>query len=197
MKHFHFKSIAAVAASSIVLALAACGGGGGDTGGGAVTPVEKPAITSQPANQTVETGKTATFTVQASGGGTLSYQWKKNGVDIPSATASTYSTPATSNTDDGTRFSVAVTNSAGTATSSEATLTVTAVVVVGIKPAITTHPAAQTVVTGTPASFSVSASGTAPLIYQWQKEGTDIPGATSSTYTIAATNIADSGGFAV
>ena len=194
MKPINFRSIAAAAASSFVFALAACGGGGGGSAGDTAAPtVEKPAITAPPANQSVEAGKTATFTVTATGGETLAYQWKKNGTDVSGATTSTYTTPVTAIADHGTKYSVAVSNSAGTTTSSEATLTVTAAPVVATKPAITTHPAAQTVVTGTPASFSVSASGTVPLSYQWMRNGSNIAGATSSSYTTPATTMADDG----
>ena len=150
MKYTNFRSIAAAAASSFVLALAACGGG--ITTDSAVTPVAKPTITAPPVSQTVEAGKTATFMVTATGGGTLAYQWKKNGVDVSGATSNPY-TIAAAMADDGSKYSVAVTNTAGTTTSSEATLTVTAPAVVATKPAITTHPAAQTVVTETTATF--------------------------------------------
>ena len=129
----------------------------------------------------------------ATGGEALAYQWKKNGSNIPNATSSTYTTPATSMVDSGTAYSVVVSNSAGSVTSNHATLTVTAAQVV---PAITTQPAAQTVTPGQTASFSVEATGTAPLRYQWKKNGTDISGATSSTYTIAAT-MADAGAYSV
>ena len=188
MKYTNFRSIAAAAASSFVLALAACGGG--ITTDSAVTPVAKPTITAPPVSQTVEAGKTATFMVTATGGGTLAYQWKKNGVDVSGATSNPY-TIAAAMADDGTKYSVAVTNSAGTTTSSEATLTVTAAAVVATKPLITTHPAAQTVVTETTATFSVQATGGGALAYQWKKNGTDIPGATASTYTTPATSDAD------
>ena len=185
MKYTNFRSIAAAAASSFVFALAACGGGGGGSAGDTAAPtVEKPAITAPPASQTVEAGKTATFTVTATGGETLAYQWKKNGVDIPSATASTYTTPVTaSSADNGAKYSVAVSNSAGTTTSSDATLTVTApAVVVATKPAITMQPAAQTVVLGSTAIFSVSASGTAPFqLPVEEKRQVNIPNATSSS----------------
>ena len=78
MKPINFRSIAAAAASSFVFALAACGGGGGGSAGDTAAPtVEKPTITAPPANQSVEAGKTATFTVTATGGETLAYQWKK------------------------------------------------------------------------------------------------------------------------
>ena len=188
MKYTNFRSIAAAAASSFVLALAACGGG--ITTDSAVTPVAKPTITAPPVSQTVEAGKTATFMVTATGGGTLAYQWKKNGTDVSGATANPY-TIAAAMADDGSKYSVAVSNSAGTTTSSEATLTVTAAAVVATKPAITTQPAAQTVVTETTATFSVQATGGGALAYQWKKNGTDIPGATASSYTTPATTMAD------
>jgi glucose/arabinose dehydrogenase len=60
-------------------------------------------------------------------------------------------------------------------------------------PAITAHPANLTVSAGAPASFSVTASGTEPLSYQWQRGGVSIPGATSRTFTLPATTLADDG----
>src|ERR1017187_6948686 len=56
-------------------------------------------------------------------------------------------------------------------------------------PSITTQPASQTVTAGLAATFSVTASGTAPLSYQWWRNGTAISGATSASYTIPATTI--------
>jgi glucose/arabinose dehydrogenase len=60
-------------------------------------------------------------------------------------------------------------------------------------PQIGAHPLSVTVTAGRPASFSVSAFGTEPLSYQWQRDGVDIPGATSYSYTLASTALADSG----
>ena len=200
----------ALLAACLAIALSACGGsgsvvvsgissGGGDNngggsggGGGVPVQVDKPTISTQPASQSVVKGSTATFTVTATGGGTLVYQWKKNGADIAGATKSTYTTDATSDADIGAKweFSVVVSNSAGTITSSNASLAVTAQT---MPPTIGTEPANLSVVTGSTASFSVIATGTAPLMYQWKKNGTDIPGATSSTYTIDVTSNADQG----
>jgi hypothetical protein len=85
------------------------------------------AITSQPRDQTVLQGQSAPFTVQALGSGTLAYQWKKDGIDIPGATTNTYSIGAAQLSDTG-GFSAVVTNVAGAVTSSVAALVVLATV---------------------------------------------------------------------
>src|SRR5258707_985286 len=149
-----------------------------------------PTITTQPGNQTVTAGQTATFTVVATGTAPLTYQWQKNGVNVSGATAASYTTAATTTADSGTTFRVVVNNTAGTVTSAAATLTVTAATVT---PTITTQPANQTVTTGQTATFSVAATGSAPLSYQWNKNGAAIAGATSSRYTTAATTSSDNG----
>lgn len=79
---------------------------------------------SQPASVTVPLGQTASFSVIASGTGTLSYQWFKNGVAINGATSSSYTTPPTAAGDTGAVFTVTVSNSVGSVTSGPATLTV-------------------------------------------------------------------------
>ena len=89
-----------------------------------------PSITTQPASQTVTAGQTATFTVAATGTAPLTYQWKMNGTAVSGATSSSYTTPATTTSDNGAQFTVAVTNSAGSVTSTAATLTVNAAAVV-------------------------------------------------------------------
>ena len=184
------RIVTALVTGFLAIVLAACGGGGGgDTGGGASGTVEKPAITTQPASQSAVAGKTATFMVTATGSATLAYQWKKNGTDISGANTNTYTTPATSSADNGAIFLVSVSNSAGTVTSSSATLAVTAA---PVAPVITTQPVNQSVVVGQSATFSVIATNSATSSYQWKKNGTDISGATSSTYTTPATAIGDS-----
>jgi Immunoglobulin domain len=149
-----------------------------------------PAITTQPVSQTVTAGQSATFSVTATGSPTPTYQWTKNGASLAGATSASYKTPATSAIDSGTQFRVVVSNSAGNATSSAATLTVNAA---SSAPQITTQPASQTVTVGQTATFSVVGTGTAPLAYQWQKNGGNIFGATSATYVTPATAATDSG----
>lgn len=102
--------------------LVACGGGGG---GSTPPPPVAPTISTQPVNQSVLAGATATFSVTATGTAPLTYQWKKGGAAIAGATSSSYTTPATVVGDSGASFTVTVTNSAGAITSSAATLTVT------------------------------------------------------------------------
>ena len=92
----------------------------------ASTSTSAPTISTQPVNQTVTAGQTATFSVVAAGTAPLSYQWQKNGVNIAGATGASYTTPVTATTDSGSTFDVVVSNTAGTITSNAATLTVNA-----------------------------------------------------------------------
>lgn len=91
-----------------------------------VTPIA-PAITAQPANVSVVSGAAATFSATVTGGtAPVTYQWKRGGVAIGGATASTYVLPTTTLADNGATFSLDVINPAGTLSSTTATLTVTA-----------------------------------------------------------------------
>src|SRR5207237_6106404 len=83
-----------------------------------------PSIATQPTNQTVTIGQTATFMVVAAGTAPLSYQWQENGTAISGATSASYTTAATSSSDNGAKFQVVVSNSAGSVTSNAAPLTV-------------------------------------------------------------------------
>jgi hypothetical protein len=107
------KNAAALAALSVLVA--ACGGGGSDDG-------PAPVIATQPMNATVLSDGTTMFTVVATGAG-LGYQWQKNGVAIAGATSASYQTPAVTSADSGAKYTVVVTNSSGSVTSSAAQLT--------------------------------------------------------------------------
>jgi hypothetical protein len=178
-------SLAAILATAVV---AGCGGAAnsGGVGGNPVAPL----LTVQPASAAVNAGQTATFSASATGTAPISYQWRKNGANIAAANATSYTTPVTTTTDNGAKFDVVVSNSAGSVTSAQATLTVTSA---PAAPTITTQPANQTVNAGQTATFSVSAYGTAPLSYQWQKNGAAITAATLNSYTTPVTTTADSG----
>src|SRR6201997_5349938 len=162
----------------------------GCAGVASTTADPAPSIKTQPVSQIVTAGQTATFSVKASGTAPLSYQWNKNGTAVSGATSSNYSTPAETTADDGSQFTVRVSNSAGSVTSNAAMLRVTAA---DVAPSINSQPSSQSITTGQTATFSVTASGTAPLSYQWNKNGTAISGATSSTYTTPATTSSDNG----
>ena len=122
----------------VSLTLAACGGGSTST----TTPTPAPAaasITTQPSNQTVSVGQTATFTVVAAGASPLNYQWQRNAVNIAGATSATYGTPPTAASDNGSKFDVVVSNSVGSATSNAATLTVSSPTSVSSNVDVTTY----------------------------------------------------------
>jgi hypothetical protein len=105
--------------------LAACGNGLSVTAA-VSTPASPsaPAVTVQPADQSVTVGQTATFSVTATGTAPLTYQWQKDGMALAGATASSYTTLATTLADSGSKFSVVVANSAGSTPSNSATLSV-------------------------------------------------------------------------
>ena len=179
------------AALLFAVSLAGCAGVGGpaNPGSGSGTPTPASILT-PPASQSVTVGQTATFLVAAAGSAPLSYQWRKNSGNISGATSASYTTPATANGDNGAKFDVVVSNSAGSATSSAAVLTVGAT---AVAPSVTTQPASKTVNTGQTATFAVVATGTPTPTYQWQRGGANIAGATSSSYTTPATVSADNG----
>jgi hypothetical protein len=146
-----------------------------------------PSITTQPANVTVTAPGAATFSVVATGDAPLSYQWRRNGVDIAGATSASYTLASTSLGDSGAQFSVVVSNGVGTVTSATATLTV------HVTPSITTQPANVTVTAPASATFTVVVSGTAPFSYQWRRNGVNIGGATGASYVLNPTAGTDSG----
>lgn len=86
---------------------------------------QAPSITQHPAGTTVEVGAPATFSVSASGSPPLSYQWQRNGVNIPGATGASYTLPSAGLDDNGAQFRCNVSNAFGNVTSNAATLTVT------------------------------------------------------------------------
>ena len=82
-----------------------------------------PAFTTQPASQTVTAGTAVTFTAAASGSPAPTFQWRKNGANITGATGASYTIASATTADAGT-YAVVATNSAGSATSNNAVLTV-------------------------------------------------------------------------
>jgi pectate lyase len=161
--------------------------------GGSADLGDAPSITTQPVSQTVSAGANVSFTVAAEGTAPLSYQWQKNGSPINGATASTLNLTNVQGADSG-NYRAVVSNAAGSAASTTAVLNV---LTGPVAPAITSQPASQTVVTGGSALFGVIATGTAPLSYQWYKDGSPITGATTSSLSLSNVQHADEGGYSV
>jgi hypothetical protein len=90
------------------------------------TAAAAPTIGTHPVSQTIPAGGSVTFSVAASGAAPISYQWQRNGADIPGATATSYTISSVTTGDNGAQFRARATNSAGSATSNAAVLTVTA-----------------------------------------------------------------------
>lgn len=150
------------------------------------TPV---AITTQPVSQNICANSNVTFSVTATGTG-LTYQWRRNGVAIAGATSATYTITNAGAAAAG-DYTVVVTGTCNSVTSNIATLVT--------NPAIqlTGFTGSSTVCTGSTATYSVTATSTGALTYQWRKNGVAIAGATSSTYTIASAAATDAGNYDV
>jgi hypothetical protein len=154
-------------------------------------------ITSNPVSRSLHPTQVAAFSVGGQGVGPLAYQWYQIpsggtvGVAISGATAPDYTTPPVDVSYDGSQYYATVTDACGTLNSNDASLSVTAG---NVPPTIITQPVGQSVAAGGTTSFTVTASGTPALSYQWyvipagQTTGTAIAGATSATYNVPATS---------
>jgi hypothetical protein len=165
------------------------------TSSNATLVVIDPIITNEPVSLTVNLGSPASFSVGAYGT-SPHYQWYINGVGINGANASTYAIASAANSDQGS-YTVVVTNIYGAVTNAPpATLTV-------ISPPVITHqPSSRTNNAGTTATFTVTATGTAPT-YQWYKndvllhDAGNISGSTTATLTIANVQDTDAASYKV
>lgn len=150
-------------------------------------------ILSSPTNLTVSVSSSAAFYSAAIGGTTPTYQWRHGGTNIGGATGSSYVIPNATAADAGS-YDVVVTDVSGPLTSGAATLTVTGV---AIPPSITTQPQSLVVSAGSNATFTVSATGTAPLKYQWRFNNSAITSATNTIYTRTNVQTIDLGNYSV
>jgi pectate lyase len=166
--------------------------GSATSNGALLTVVTPPSIVIQPEPQTVNAAATATFSVFASGTAPFTYQWQRDGGNIAGANAASLAVVNAQDNDAGS-YAVVVSNAAGSVTSNSAVLTVTHDVV----PTITTQPASQSANVGDNVVFTVDASGTAPFGYQWQKDGSTIPGATGPSLALSNIQLADAGDYSV
>jgi sugar lactone lactonase YvrE len=150
----------------------------------------------------VTAGSAVSFTVAVSGSPTPTLQWEKDGVNLSGATSATFSIASARTSDAGSYMAIA-TNSAGSAISNSAALTVTAPVP---SPALfTTQPTAQTVSNSQRAVFTVAAGGNPAPTYQWQRlpagsatwenlsDGGSYHGVATNTLTVDTTTVAMAG----
>jgi hypothetical protein len=157
-----------------------------------ITP---PVIVSAPTNQIVVAGRTASFTVVATGLPPLSYQWSHNATNIATGTNATLTLTNVQLADEGTN-SVVVTNALGS-TNASATLKVV------FAPTIVQQPQSQVVPVYDGVSFFVVATGTGTLSYQWRKNGTNlidgenVSGSTTNNLNLANVRLSDAGNYDV
>jgi alpha-tubulin suppressor-like RCC1 family protein len=149
-------------------------------------------IFTQPVSQTVQGGATVTFYVHAKGSEPISYQWRKNEIDLVDATNSTLVLQNVQPAHSGI-YTVVVSNEAGVVISTEAHLLVLST----SGPNITAHPKYNTVFAGGKFVFTVEATGGLPLQYQWLKNGNVLPGATASTLAFDSVQLPDAGDYSV
>ena len=149
---------------------------------------EPPIILLPPQSQTNITGSSVAFTVTADGTAPLSYQWLFNNSPLAGRTDISLQLNDVQASDAG-AYRVAVTNAFGNILSAPATLTV------WVPPAITAPPQSQTVNVGSNVSFTVTAGGTAPLHYQWQCNGNNLPGQTRDVLTLGTVSPLEAGSY--
>jgi hypothetical protein len=148
------------------------------------------AIAAQPAGGTIVKGESLTLQVGATGGGTLTYQWRRDGQVIDGATQPSLQISSSNPLNSGS-YDVTVSNTLSSATS------LPAKVVVDLSPKIVTPPAGQNLLTGASLALKVAANGDGPLLYQWFKDGALIPLALSAEYLVASVGVQDTGAYSV
>jgi hypothetical protein len=155
-----------------------------------VTVLCPPTITSQPQSALVNAGTSTTLQVDATGNGTLAYQWFRNNLAIAGANSSSYTISSLTSDDEGSYY-VVVSNDDGSVTSAKAVLTFRQ------PPVIVVSPQGKTVATGSTVTLDVTATGTAPLVYQWLFNGLPLAGANSRILTLANIQTNNAGNYSV
>jgi pectin methylesterase-like acyl-CoA thioesterase/sugar lactone lactonase YvrE len=170
-----------------------------------LVPYPKAAITTNlPPTTAATVNNSLTLTVAATGfdaGDVITYQWRKDGTDIPGATGASHTIASAQASHEGS-YDVVVTNYGGDTISNATVLSVTTS---SVSPGITSQPVAQTADAGGNVSFTVSANGTSPLTYTWQHSVTgtddadfsDIAGSNSATLALSSITTADAGYYRV
>ncbi|MCC7373319.1 MAG: immunoglobulin domain-containing protein [Verrucomicrobiales bacterium] len=156
-------------------------------------PPTAPTLLASPSSLAVTEGDPAQFSVAASGTEPITFQWRHNGAPIPNATAAALHLASTALSDAG-NYDVVLANIAGSVTSLVAQLSVAPR---PLPPSLSSQPANVSVTEGDPAQFSVSASGTEPITFQWRHNGAPIPNATTAALHLASTLLFDAGNYDV
>ncbi len=153
--------------------------------------IQPPVFVSQPVSKVVNSGDNVVLSVELQAAGTYNYQWQLNEQNIAGATASSLSV---NNAAAGVyRYRVIVSNAAGTVISDTATLTVST----PPAPSIATQPTPKTVQEGANVNFNVVATGQGSIVYQWQFNEQNIPGATSATLNLNGVKLNTAGRYRV
>jgi hypothetical protein len=155
----------------------------------ALTVLTPPAITLQPTDQAIALGSTAFFSVTASGPA-LSYQWRRNGVDLKGQIASILTIPNAQVANEGV-YDVIVRNSFGVVLSNPVRLSLPVTL------SLTQEPEDVLATTDDTATFSVTALGSGVLTYQWLKDGKPLKGATAATLTVPVSDASAVGAYSV
>jgi 6-phosphogluconolactonase (cycloisomerase 2 family) len=156
-----------------------------------------PAISAVSGPLTVVEGGSAVFAATVSGTAPLSFQWRRNGVDILGANTPILRLDGVASAQAGS-YVLQVGNPAGNVQSTAQQLTVApAGAALPTAPSIVTQPVSVLVNAGNTATFAVGASGSGPLAYQWRRNNLDIPGATDAFYSIASVALSDAATYAV
>ena len=162
-------------------------------------PQNAPSITANPQAESVPNGGPDPFSVTVEGAPPMSYQWQFKGANLSDggrvngSLTTTLSINPVQSLDQG-AYQIVITNIYGSITSAPAMLTVNSG---GIGPVITNPTTNLSITYGQPAAFSVVATGSTPILYQWFLNGTNLPGATTATFTITSANPSNAGAYSL
>ena len=173
--------------------------GSATTTSATLTVQSAPTVTRNPSSQTVNAGRSATFTAAATGNPTPTVQWQVSTdggntfSNIAGATSTTLTLSGTTASQNGYIYHAVFTNSVGSTTTANATLTV------NYAPAVSSSPTSQTVTAGQTVTFTAAATGNPAPTVQWQvstnggSSYSNIAGATSTTLTLTTTTASQNG----